>query len=48
MDTGRRTIYILGVQSRYLIGILPLVFLVFTNQNKQMEKVKDFLRQKLF
>lgn len=37
---------VLGVQSRYLIGILPLVFLVFTNQNKQMEKVKDFLSTK--
>lgn len=37
---------VLGVQSRYLIGILPLLFLLFTSENQQLEKVKDFLSSK--
>ncbi|WP_277291234.1 DUF2142 domain-containing protein [Streptococcus orisratti] len=37
---------VLGVQSRYLIGILPLLFLLFTSKNQQLEKISDFLSTK--
>ncbi|MGT2934892.1 DUF2142 domain-containing protein [Streptococcus castoreus] len=38
---------VLGVQSRYLIGIIPLLLLLFTSQNSKIKQVEDFISDKM-
>ncbi|HHJ8741856.1 TPA: DUF2142 domain-containing protein, partial [Streptococcus pyogenes] len=38
---------VLGVQSRYLIGIIPLVLLLFSSQQQKFKQIEDILSDKL-